>query len=245
MVRARHYATLTALVVAGAGLLLSAPSFAKRARACAVPAGAQLVAKDPRVVVIRVDEHDQTTAFGATISEAWRYCIKGVGRWPLLARDATYDGGSGNIVEVGQVVLAGTNVAYTSTTTPSGGRYNALPVWTIEVRNAINGRTASIELPHVCGVTTLVLAADGIAAWQLAACVPQPIGRSSWAYAIQALDSWNGKLTTLASTRPSVYAIDPFAHLSIASCGARCAPTGRGALVSWTVNGTAATGTVA
>jgi hypothetical protein len=140
--------------------------------------------------------------------------------------------------------LAGTYIAYTSTTIANGGRYDAVPAGTISIRNALTGKTSSVNPLRACGFAALAVATDGIGAWQANACVALPAGGTIGGYVIRALDSRNGTITTLASTGLSTYAIDPFAHLSVASCRTRCTRIRRGAPVSWTVNGTRATRSV-
>jgi hypothetical protein len=207
---------------------------ANQRHSCTSPKGAKVIAKDPRAVIVRVDRPQRHGE--VLITHEWRYCVRRTGRFTHLVQQASYHDGFGNVVEVRGVVLAGDYAAYATQTTPHGGRYNALPMGTVSVRDLVHGRTRTDHLSRAgtCDIFSLRVASDATAAWILAPCpIADPV-TTQQTWVVQAVDS-SGRSITLDSATVAITSTNPFANLQL-SCQANCRP-GRTAFAFWTDTG--------
>jgi hypothetical protein len=233
---------LLCVAVVGSGLVLAGPASARRAtstrrHACAVPAGARLVAQDSAARIVVIHRTQQGTG-GTDNLQEWRYCLRRSGGYRSLVTGGSYASGAGDSVGVGPVVLAGQWSAWATTTIQSGGRYHAPIQGTVSVRY-LGGPQAKMtyEPDSTCGAfRQLVLSPTGIAAWEAELCL-YPMGQPpTYMFVVQAINGRTGKNVTLDSTPASQSNHDPFTSLQLTSCVAGCTPPG-GTAIWWQHDG--------
>lgn len=225
-------ATLRALsVVLSALLALASVARAEAHKPrpqCTIPRGWSVAASDAQTVIIK-HPHPQYVVY------TWRYCLRRTGVLRLLVDETDEGEGHGTTTAVGELRLSGLFVAYDLQLCAQSCRYRP-PDETIYIHNLLTGRVVSSDLgsnlngadstrcPGPPGpLSALLLASNGIAAWQVDGCSPE---RDS----IQALSSKSGTTTTLDSTPRG-----ELANLQLYSCALGCAPNT--AVVAWTHGG--------
>lgn len=258
------------LLLVPATALASARKPAKRPTAvCSVPRGAKVVAQNPQYRLIVIHRLIVVYPSPPANVREWRYCLRKPGqRFHVLVNES----GGIDTVEIRPVVLSGAYAAFDMETTPQGGKYGYPPVGVLTVRDLRTGKSRSTGIrasaadpPPACGFCvvgptsyyctpgyacppnnpTLVLAADGLAAWDAEGeCPYYHVVSDAWRaceWGIQVLDGrtgWTGLLDSLPRAGAAgEYQPNPFTGLQITHCVAGCTPADPD-FVTWERSGT-------